>query len=678
MAWQHRPALDGLRTVAVYLVVCFHAQVGWASGGFIGVDLFFVLSGFLVASILLEERYTTGRIHLVGFFARRIRRLLPAATVVVVATSLVFLLVAPVVRRLDWVADAQSALLYVANWRFLHASNDYFTHDPTQSPFVHFWSLAVEEQFYLAFPFVLLGLISLKKWWRPALVAGISALLAASVLAQLFWAAHDTNHAYYGTDARIYQPLAGVLAAIAWRHLAARKRALRRSGWVLLAGLVLIGSSAVDWSASTRGLAATAISAVLVLAVMTRNTPSLDKALSVPQVTYLGRISYGTYLWHWPVLLLVTSGLDAPAWVDCLITATVATGLAALSYELLEHPLRRLPLPTKLPGATVLTGLTCSVLVAYTVVPVVLKNDARPRLTVASSGSTYAPLTAGGSGESAPVDAVDPNGPVPPIDFAAIHDSRGAETSYCTLSDTTRCIAHHGSSGLHVMLVGDSHARVFAPSLERIAEERDFTLSYSMVASCPWQGKVVSKWATADERSDCLRARSALYGGLLQAMDVDVVVLAELPRASSAWRDRLVSTTGSSVGLDALNRATITESLQSVEHAGARAVTLDAWLVPRDDFDPLACLAGARSIGQCRVTTAPAPNTDGFVHAFADRSAGVASININDLVCPTQPVCEPVLDGLPVWRDDKHYSTEILLDHVEQIRDRLLATGYFG
>ena len=207
-------------------MLLFHTGWGVAGGGFIGVDLFFVLSGFLVSNVILSEVDRTGRFRLGHFYARRVRRLLPAAVVVIVATSAVFVLVSSLTRRLSLVGDAQSALLYVANWRFLLQSEDYFAENVNESPFLHFWSLAIEEQFYFVFPVLLLVLLRARKRRTAVLLGGVGLAFLLSLGAQLYWARVDPNHAYYGTDARLYQLLAGVLLAVAFRtwHVHVRRR----------------------------------------------------------------------------------------------------------------------------------------------------------------------------------------------------------------------------------------------------------------------------------------------------------------------------------------------------------------------------------------------------------------------------------------------------------------------
>jgi peptidoglycan/LPS O-acetylase OafA/YrhL len=208
--------------VAVYLVLLFHAGVGWFTGGFVGVDLFFVLSGFLVAQVVLREVDHRGRLPLCWFYSRRVRRLLPAATLVVVLTAALQVLVISLPLREELVDDARASLLYYANWHFIAESRDYFAAQDAASPFLHFWSLSIEEQFYIAFPLVVLAAY---RWARrPARVLAmvVGALGTASLGLQVWRAVDDPGYAYYATETRVYQLAAGVLLALGTRALVAR------------------------------------------------------------------------------------------------------------------------------------------------------------------------------------------------------------------------------------------------------------------------------------------------------------------------------------------------------------------------------------------------------------------------------------------------------------------------
>ncbi|MCW2807950.1 MAG: acyltransferase, partial [Marmoricola sp.] len=269
--WSYLPQLDGLRAIAVYLVLIYHATnvahgPTYAAGGFIGVDLFFVLSGFLVSNVILSEIDKRGTFSLGGFYARRVRRLLPAAVLVIVATMVAFVVVTDVVRRIEMVSDARSALLYYANWHFLGQSTDYFSTDLKPSPYLHFWSLAIEEQFYVFFPILIALLLRTGKRFARYASVILGLLFLASVASQLYWGAKEPNHAYYGTDARLYQLLAGVLLALALR--AGTKVFSGRPGAALmvagLAGLLLFASGAVHLSPTWRGLGGTAASVALI------------------------------------------------------------------------------------------------------------------------------------------------------------------------------------------------------------------------------------------------------------------------------------------------------------------------------------------------------------------------------------------------------------------------------
>ena len=677
--WTHHPALDGLRAVAVYLVVLFHCGVSGFDGGFVGVDLFFVLSGFLVSSILIHEAEETGRLRLGRFYGRRVRRLLPAAIVVVVATSAVSLLLSSTVARLPWVRDAQASLLYVSNWRFLAQSNDYFAADIDRSPFLHFWSLSIEEQFYFAFPLILLLLLKLRQRWRPALVTGVAVLAGLSVVAQFFWAGHDPNHAYYGTDARAYQLLVGVLGAIAWRRYQARRtpsaptarfrgvRAARGAGWVFLATLLLTASSLAPLSVSWRGLIATGASIGLILAVMARTDPSLAGGLSRPAMTYLGQISYGTYLWHWPLVLAFGVLLDVQPWVLAVLVIPVATGLASSSYQLLEMPIRRSRRLAPFGVSTLVVGVTCSALVAVTVVPALLARDRLPALR--ETGAVVA-------GTSANSNRLVPSG----IDWQKYRDERGAGTHFCTTQDETSCISYRGDSGLNVAVIGDSHARQLASAMIRLAREHDFTLSLNVAGGCPWQLGVISAKKGEVDAKTCLSSRKDLYGSVLADMGVDVVVLSQNARERP---DQILAPDGSDIGVAEITKSE-GKTIDQLRAQGIKVVIVQSFLqisgTGDDYFNPLECLSAARRVSECRapVPTEP-PIFDAYYRVLAmDDPADVATVDINPIMCPAWPVCEPLDGRIPVWRDAGHYTADDLIKHRAEIWGLLHGSGFFG
>ena len=687
MSWSHRPALDGLRTLAVYLVVLFHCGVGLFDGGFLGVDLFFVLSGFLVSSILLDEVETTGRLRLGRFYGRRVRRLLPAAVVVVVATSAVFLLLSSTVKRLPWVGDAQASLLYVANWRFLFQSNDYFAADIDRSPFLHFWSLSIEEQFYFVFPLLLLLLVKLRRRWRPALVAGVVGLALLSIGAQLYWAAVDAGHAYYGTDARIYQLLVGVIAAMAWRRFqvgstvpdpaqaaaadvaappsAPRSLRLPGAGWLCLAVLVVTASSWGPESVSVRGLIAAFASMGLILAVMAQTDRPLVSLLSRPSMTYLGQISYGTYLWHWPVVLAVTEVLEVGPWILAVLVTAVSTGLAAASYQLLEMPIRRSRRLAPFGLSTLVVGVACSALVAFTAVPTLLERERLPALRASAEVVT---------GTQANSDRPVPTG----IDWQKYREEKGAGTYQCTAEDTTKCVVHEGGSGLDVAVVGDSHARQLATVMIRLAEEHDFTLSLNVSGGCPWQLGVITPEKMEADAETCTSSREDLYDSVLAEMGVDVVVLSQNARERP---DQIRAPDGSEISVEELS-ATQVETVEQITEQGIDVVIVETFLrpgnLPDNPFNPLECLSGARRVSECRVPVPPeTPVFDANYRVMALESERVGSVNINRVMCPAWPVCDSIEGRIPVWRDSGHYSGDALIRHREEIWELLQGTGSF-
>jgi peptidoglycan/LPS O-acetylase OafA/YrhL len=346
------PALDGLRAAAVAAVLLYHGDITWARGGYLGVDAFFVLSGFLITSLLLGEWQATGGIHLLRFWRRRARRLLPALFLVLGVVALFAATWAPVdtLHHLRW--DAFATLGYVANWRFITSGGSYFAQFSSPSPLQHVWSLAIEEQFYLVWPPAFLLLLRFTRGSRGVLLGITVGLAGASALlmAVLFAPGGDPSRVYYGTDTRAQSLLIGAALALV---LERRQFGVTRIGRTMLhasavgaAGLLLWAwartADDADWL-YRGGLTATAVLVAVVITSVTAATPGpLGRLLSLRPVRWIGLISYGLYLWHSPVYVLLSrsrTGLDRPALLAVRLACTVAA--ATLSYYLLELPIRR-------------------------------------------------------------------------------------------------------------------------------------------------------------------------------------------------------------------------------------------------------------------------------------------------------------------------------------------------
>ncbi len=347
------PALDGLRFVAVAAVIAFHYRVPGGRAGFLGVDVFFVLSGFLITSLLLSQ-VLAGRVRLAEFWTRRARRLVPALIPVLVALVVWGATVAPSYSRDRLRGDIASTLFYFANWHFISTST-YFASDGVVSPLEHMWSLAVEEQFYLVWPLVLFLVAVVFRGRRRLLAVGLLATAGLSVsawrLADLWSSGHD--RAYLGTDSRIFEPLAGALLAVLMTSPKVRAGLAR-----VHRPLVLLGAAGLIWGVATLGGpgGATAAYAHGGALVVTASTAAIIAAISVSTgmatgvlawapVAYLGRLSYGIYLWHWPLWVWTRprGWLDLTslgwAWHALILTAATIV-LAALSYRFVEAPIR--------------------------------------------------------------------------------------------------------------------------------------------------------------------------------------------------------------------------------------------------------------------------------------------------------------------------------------------------
>ena len=387
----HLPGLDGLRGLAVIGVLLFHGGFTWARGGYLGVSTFFTLSGFLITNLLVREWDRSGTISLSQFWTRRFRRLLPAAVVAIGLVGIVWWFIGSPEQLQNLRADMLSALGYVANWRFLLAGRSYAQLFTAPSPLQHFWSLAIEEQFYVFFPLLTIGLMRLGG--RRLYMSAIALATAVSIGLTLVFS-DNFDRVYYGTDTRAAELLLGALLAVWWSgrstprgRFAAAAHGDRPLWFVDVAGIVALIAMFWSWYAvgeaspglSKGGLPLYAIGTTVIVYAATR-TGIVTRFLSIPALRWSGLISYGLYLYHWPLFLLLSPDRvhlsTAPLFV-VRMAATIAVALA--SYFLLEQPIRRGNMFRT--GRSALTGaLTGALVVAIVAVTVTIDP---PRSTIA-------------------------------------------------------------------------------------------------------------------------------------------------------------------------------------------------------------------------------------------------------------------------------------------------------
>jgi peptidoglycan/LPS O-acetylase OafA/YrhL len=348
----YMPGIDGLRAIAVLAVFFYHVGAGWLPGGYLGVDVFFVISGYLITSLLLSEYRTRGgHIKVIQFWLRRARRLLPAVVVMIAVTLIVAALLVP--DRIDSLrGDALASLFYVNNWHLILSDQSYFaTFEP--SLFRHLWSLSVEEQFYLLWPLFFAAGITLLG--RKRLLWGVLAGVAASTL--LMWILFDpnggTDRDFYGTDTRAVGLLIGVALAMVWHPNDIRARpAGRLAGWMLdaaaIVALLLIvrdfaGLHDYQSSLYQGGFLLLAVFTGVLVAALAHPSAAIGRAIGCAPLVWLGLRSYSFYLWHWPILMLTRPHIDVPLSGPFLVILQLGATLllADVSYRYVEQVFRQ-------------------------------------------------------------------------------------------------------------------------------------------------------------------------------------------------------------------------------------------------------------------------------------------------------------------------------------------------
>ena len=613
-ASHYRPQLDGMRAVAVYLVVAFHAGISAFSGGFIGVDVFFVLSGYLVTQLLLRDFRAAGRIDFRRFYSRRFRRLLPAAFVALVVTAAVYTAVAAPADVHDAIGGFRSAFLYVANWHFISQSNDYFAANVNTNPVVHFWSLAVEEQFYLCWPLLLSGayLVSRRageRQWKVLRLI-IAAGFVVSLVAALHLSTVNLSRAYYGTDTRAYELLAGALLAITpWVMRVARqqRRLVQTLAPFELAALVVIATSTVHLGAIQRGVAATIATCALIVALEVSKRGVVTRSLSTPTTVSLGRVSYGTYLWHWPVIVIATQRFHPTPVALFALTCLVGTALASLSFEMLEQRVRLSRLLDRHRSQVIAIGLATSIVGGLVIVPAIMRHDER----AANSAAVLGDAANGTTSASGPADRHRKR---------SVEIVRRGELRRRT-GDGLRHRAGLRTSdppgGRQFRTRPDPCVHPDRPQPRPRA--RGGVVSQLPVAAWP---REMPPGSAADFPQRCRARQDEWYDRVVPQFDPDVIVLVHHPFDDPAGGPDM-SADGKLIhfGTEDSLRAVRTAARRSVDELqanGRKIVILEPLPLAPGAFNPLTCLSQAKFVDDCRYVAASTTPIERFYRSLTN------------------------------------------------------------
>ena len=463
-AWSFRPDIEGLRGVAVLLVIAYHARIWGFSGGYIGVDVFFVLSGYLISGLLLREFEQTNRINFRRFYARRIRRLLPATMVVLFASLLIASFVYSPIEMRRMSATAARVALDTSNIYFAEQSTVY-TDASVSTDFLHMWSLAVEEQFYLVWPLIiLLAAYVGRRWWttRKAVVGMMALVLTMSLVYCIVLTGSDQILAFYSSPPRFWEFALGGLAAILPSRWFSNRRVTTAAGFLGLLLLVIVVPTYNDSSVFPGFLALVPVlgTVLALVAGASRETTFVGSLLSQKPLLWFGRHSYSWYLWHWP--LLTFAGLF---WPDLNVAGRIlvmagALGLSDLTLRLVENPIRY---SRSLAGRPLLC-------IGSAVVVTVVGVGASQATMMRSDRQMRSPAQVEAIAASRDTPSISRRGCM--VGFTVATPKRG-----CTFGDT--------GSPTSVALFGDSHAGHFFPAVEAIALERRWKIDVYVKASCP-------------------------------------------------------------------------------------------------------------------------------------------------------------------------------------------------
>lgn len=670
-ALSFRPDIEGLRAIAVLFVLIWHAGVPWLPGGFVGVDVFFVVSGFLMTAILHREMLQTGKINITGFYARRARRLIPASVATLIVTGIATYLILPATRWREIGLDIAAAGGYVVNWRLADRAVDYLAQDGSPSPIQHFWSLSVEEQFYIFWPVILVGLAWIISRVQGSANRWIFALLTAIALISLSYSIHLTTanpgRAYFVSTTRLWELAIGGMAAIAISAIPRIPRAAAAAFcWAGLLGILATGfllTPDVPFPGSV-ALIPTVSTVLILLFGPSAGTLGPVRILENRPAQWIGGCSYSMYLWHWPVLViggyLITDGLREITVFEGILLVVLSVVPAWLSLRFIENPIRKSNLKDSQKNSMLMAALgiasclivgmvvalagpwpSASAYVSQYVSPSSELIEQKP-VGAELLGDTPTTSEAGyvadivGSISPNPMSAANDN---PPVYNGCHQDFASTAAISCVYGDT--------NSSVTVALVGDSHAAHWVNALQVVAKERGWKLVTYTKSSCPLIGGSIEK--DGKPYPECSTWNAEVQKALTGPDRPDIVFVSnrEPPQSGSA----AIKSTADS--LSAAWRPLIA--------SGATLIAIRD--TPVSNFNVPDCIAShSDRLSACATPRAEALIDQGRAQEAAARQTGATLIDLNDWICP-QATCAPVIGGVIVYRDKTHmtatYSTSL-------------------
>ena len=641
-----RADIEGLRAVAIGAVLLAHAGLPFAAGGYVGVDVFFVISGFLITGLLTAELDRTGRISLVAFYARRVKRLLPLAVTVLAVVALLAALVLSPVRADDVGRDVAAAGVYAINWKFAAESIDYFADGPAESPLQHFWSLAVEEQFYLLWPALLLAVTVLARAHRRRVlwvVLGAVAVGSFAYAVQL--AAVSPDEAYFSTPARVWEPaLGGLLAlALAGRRLPAAAAAVAAwAGAAALAAATLLlepGAAFPGWPALLPTLGAAALIAGGTSAAVSRPV----RALGAAPMQWLGRRSYALYLWHWPLLVFAAAAWGPLSVAEGVAVTVAAFVPAALSHRGIEEPRGRARLAARRAraaraaapaGAAAAVGFALALAFALPSTPTLAEADADGATALERSTSLQRRARA-----------------LRPTPRDADKDRSSADGDGCLVArreeDSPACEYGDRGSPTTIVLFGDSHAMQYFPAFERIARRHGWRLLVLTKAGCPSASTPVYSRILRRPFAECETWRERMLQRIEREQPALGVAAGAIGYVALVGDRRIYGR----AARDALT-AGYPATLRRLRRAADRVALLRE--PPRPPKDIVECVAASLDrLRRCAFTRRQGLDRPSVDRRAARRVRGVRLIDATSRFCPHR-LCPAVIGDVLVYRDGSH------------------------